>query len=363
MRIVAGVATDTGRVRDHNEDSYVVEPPLYAIADGMGGAKAGEVASQLALETIVDLRRTGETALEDDVRQANRIVFARSEEDPKFAGMGTTLTAVLASAEALHLVHVGDSRAYLLREGRLRQLTQDHTLVDRMVAAGEISRDEADVHPQRNVLIRSLGTEPKIDVDAQDVGLLEGDRVLICSDGLTDMVTEDQIVAILDVTRGNPQDAADRLVRAANRAGGVDNITAIVLEVQTGEPEPGTVAATPTTDGTPARRPPWRPIIGLLAAAVVLFVAYTAFRAYVDNQWYVGISNGHVAIFQGIPAAPFGIELSHVDEDTGIDAADVERLQTFPELAEGINFDSRDAAAAAVEQMRQDLKKQHTGKR
>ena len=117
MRIAAGVATDTGRVRDHNEDSYLVEPPLYAIADGMGGAKAGEVASQLALETIIDLQRTGTGTIEDEVREANRIVFARSGEDPKFAGMGTTVTAVLASAEALHLVHVGDSRAYLLRDG------------------------------------------------------------------------------------------------------------------------------------------------------------------------------------------------------------------------------------------------------
>ena len=362
MRIVAGVTTDTGRVRDHNEDSYVVEPPLYAVADGMGGAKAGEVASQLALETIIDLQRGGGTALEDEVREANRIVFERSGEDAKFAGMGTTLTAVLASTEALHLVHVGDSRAYLLRDGLLRQLTHDHTLVDRMVEAGEISRDEADVHPHRNVLLRALGTEPKVDLEAQDVGLLEGDRVLICSDGLTDMVTEDQIVAILDVTGGNPQEAADRLVRAANRAGGVDNITALVLEVEPGDPGSGTVSTAPTAPDR-RRRPPWRAILGLLAAAVVLFVAYTAFRSYTDRQWYVGVSDGNVAIFQGIPAAPFGVELSHVDEDTGIDAADVERLQTFPDLAEGINFDSREAAAAAVDQMREDLKKQEQGKR
>jgi PPM family protein phosphatase len=362
MRIVAGVATDTGRVRDHNEDSYVVEPPLYAIADGMGGAKAGEVASQLALETIIDLQRAGETTLEDDVREANRIVFARSEEDTKFTGMGTTLTAVLASAEALHLVHVGDSRAYLLRDGLLRQLTRDHTLVDRMVEAGEISRDEADVHPHRNVLLRSLGTEPKIDIEAHDVGLLEGDRILICSDGLTDMVTEDQIVAILDVTEGNPQDAADRLVRAANRAGGVDNITAIVLEVQPGEPEAGTVAAAPMRTSAPARRTPWRAIIAVITLVVVAFAGYTAFRSYVDNQWYVGVSNGHVAIYQGIPAAPFGIELSHVDEETDLDAAAVERLQTFPNLAEGINYDDRDAAVAAIEQMRADLKKQERQK-
>ena len=205
MRIVAGVATDTGRVRDHNEDAYIVEPPLYAIADGMGGANAGEVASQLALETIGDMQRAGETTLDDEVREANRVVFARSGEDTKFAGMGTTVTAALASAEALHLVHVGDSRAYLLRAGSLRQLTHDHTLVDRMVQAGEISRDEADVHPHRNVLIRALGTEPKVDVEALDLGLLEGDQVLICSDGLTDMVTENQISAILDVARGAPQ--------------------------------------------------------------------------------------------------------------------------------------------------------------
>jgi PPM family protein phosphatase len=358
MRIVAGVATDTGRVRDHNEDSYVVEPPLFAVADGMGGAKAGEVASQLALETIVDLQRSGETTLEDEVREANRIVFARSEEDPNFAGMGTTLTAALASTESLHLVHVGDSRAYLLRDGRLRQLTHDHTLVDRMVEAGEISRDEADVHPHRNVLLRALGTEPKVDVEAQDVGLLEGDRALLCSDGLTTMVTEEQIVAILDVTQGEPQDAAERLVRAANRAGGIDNITAIVLEVQPGEPEAGTVAPAPATVAEPPRRVPWRPIVGLIAAAAVLFAAYTVFRSYVDNQWYVGVSNGHVAIFQGIPAAPFGFELSHVDEDTGIDAAEAERLETFQNLEEGINYGSREDAVAAIDQMREDLRKQ-----
>jgi protein phosphatase len=363
MRIAAGVATDTGRVRDHNEDSYVVEPPLYAIADGMGGAKAGEVASQLALETIVDMQRSGETTLEDEVREANRVVFARSEEDTKFTGMGTTLTAVLASAEALHLVHVGDSRAYLLREGRIRQLTHDHTLVDRMVEAGEISRDEADVHPHRNVLLRSLGTEPKVDVEAQDVGLLEGDRILICSDGLTDMVTEDQIVAILDVTQGKPQEAADRLVRAANRAGGVDNITALVLEVEPGEPEAGTVAPAPSTSAASGRRAPWRTIVAVIAIVVVLFAAYTAFRSYVDDQWYVGVSNGHVAIYQGVPAAPFGIELSHVDEETDLDAAAVERLQTFPNLPQGINYDSRDEAVAAIAQMRDDLKKQERQQR
>jgi protein phosphatase len=353
MRIVAGVATDTGRVRDHNEDAYILEPPLYAIADGMGGANAGEVASQLALETIGDMQRAGETTLDEEVREANRVVFARSGEDAKLAGMGTTVTAALASAEALHLAHVGDSRAYLLRAGSLRQLTHDHTLVDRMVQAGEISRDEADVHPHRNVLIRALGTEPKVDVEALDLGLLEGDQVLICSDGLHDMVTESQIGAILNVARGAPQDAAERLVRAANRAGGIDNITAIVLEVEPGQPEEGTVAAAPAP-AEPARKVPWRAITIVITTIVLLLVAYTVFRSYLDRQWYLGVSNGHVALYQGIPAAPFGIHLSHVDLDTGLDAVKIEQFH-YEGLEDGITFPSREAALTTIQTMQADL--------
>jgi PPM family protein phosphatase len=357
VRIVAGVATDTGRVRDHNEDAYIVEPPLYAIADGMGGANAGEVASQLALETIGDMQRAGDTTLDDEVREANRVVFARSSEDTKFAGMGTTVTAALASTEALHLVHVGDSRAYLLRAGSLRQLTRDHTLVDRMVQAGEISRDEADVHPHRNVLIRALGTEPKVDVEALDLGLLDGDQVLICSDGLHDMVTEGQITAILDIARGAPQDAAERLVRAANRAGGIDNITAIVLEVEAGEPEVGTVA--PASASAPAAlRIPWRAVTVVLTTIVLLLVAYTVFRSYLDRQWYLGVSDGHVALYEGIPAAPFGIHLSHVDLDTGIDATAIAKFPSYQGLNEGITYTSRDSALQTVAQMQADLRKQ-----
>jgi protein phosphatase len=358
MRIVAGVATDTGRVRDHNEDAYIVEPPLYAIADGMGGANAGEVASQLALETIGDMQRAGETALDDEVREANRVVFARSGEDAKFAGMGTTVTAALASANALHLVHVGDSRAYLLRAGSLRQLTRDHTLVDRMVEAGEISRDEADVHPHRNVLIRALGTEPKVDVEALDLGLLEGDQILICSDGLHDMVTEEQIGAILDIARGAPQDAADRLVRAANRAGGIDNITAIVLEVEPGDPDAGTVAEAQTGSAASERRVPWRAITVVLTAIVLLLVAYTVLRSYLDRQWYLGVSDGHVALYQGIPAAPFGVHLSHVDLDTGIDVTAIAKFPSYQGLDQGITYTSRDSAMQTVAQMQADLRAQ-----
>ena len=363
MRIVAGVATDVGRVREGNEDAFIVEPPLYAVADGMGGARAGEVASQLALHTIAELWRRGSGTLEDEVREANDIVFARAGEDQRYAGMGTTLTAAVASAEAIHLAHVGDSRAYLVRAGLLRQLTRDHTLVDRMVQAGEITRDEADVHPHRNVLIRALGTEPRVDVDVDDIGLLEGDRVLLCSDGLTTMVTEDQILAVLNATVGKPQDAADRLVRAANRAGGIDNITALVLDVEEGEPDSGAIAAASPVAAPPnggGRRRAWRWIAAAVAVILVTTVAYTALRSYVDDQWYVGVSNGHVAIFQGIPAAPFGFELSHVDLDTGLAAAEVEQLATFPGLADGINATSREEALQIVEAMRQDVETSKT---
>jgi len=356
MRITAGVATDVGQVRQGNEDAFVVEPPLYAVADGMGGARAGEVASQLALSTITEMQKAGTASLEDEVREANRIVFARAGEDERYAGMGTTLTAVLASPEAIHLAHVGDSRAYLSRASTLRQLTRDHTLVDRMVQAGEITRDEAEVHPHRNVLLRALGTEPKVDVDADDIGLLEGDRIVLCSDGLTTMVAEDQILAILDATVGKPQDAADRLVRAANRAGGIDNITVIVLDVDAGDPDEGTVAEAPVAVRPNRRWWPW--IVGAIAGVLLLGAAFTVFRSYVDKQWYVGVSNGHVAIYQGIPASPFGFDLSHVDLDTELDAAAVEQLATFPDLRDGINVDSRDAALATVEQMRQDLQQQ-----
>ena len=238
MKVQVGVATDIGRVREGNEDSYLIEPPLYAVADGMGGHRGGEVASQLALETIEDLFRKDEGSLVEQVRSANHAVFMQSQEDTAVSGMGTTLTAALVEGSQLQLAHVGDSRAYLLRADSLRQLTADHTLVARMVKTGEITEAEAEVHPHRNVLTRSLGTEADVQVDEDVVGLLDGDRLLLCSDGLTGMVTEDQIKAILE-TEPDPQRASDRLIKAANRAGGIDNITVVVLDAIGEDDDPG----------------------------------------------------------------------------------------------------------------------------
>ena len=369
MKIVAGVATDIGRVREGNEDSYLVEPPLFAVADGMGGHRGGEVASQLALETIEERFRTGEGSLSEQVRLANRAVFDRSANDRKVAGMGTTLTAAIVTGEQAHLVHVGDTRAYLLRAGAMRQLTQDHTLVARMVRTGEISAEEAEVHPHRNVLTRVVGTEPDVVVDEETIGLLEGDRLLLCSDGLTGMVTEDQIRAILEAAT-NAQEAADRLVRAANRAGGVDNITALVLEAVVGDEDPAehpadAVRTMPAPVAPPAtrtdaialdRRRLIRWGVVAAAAAVVLLVGFFAFRAWLDTRWYVGVSDGgNVAIYQGIPASVLGFELSHIEVETPIAAAQALATGFHDGLNEGINVGSRSEANQLVAQIRKDV--------
>lgn len=346
MKVAAGVATDIGKVREANEDAYLVEHPLYAVADGMGGHRGGEVASQLALETIEASAVT--VTLADRVRDANRAVFERSGEDRAVAGMGTTLTAVVVTPDGLELAHVGDSRAYLMRGGSLRQLTQDHTLVDRMVRAGEITADEADVHPHRNVLLRSLGTEPEVQVDEQQVALLDGDRVVLCSDGLTGMITEDQLLAIVTTTP-DPQETADRLVKAANRAGGIDNITVVVIDVlrEEGDPEPVIRA--------PRRTSPKRLAIisGITIVAVIALL--TATRAWIDSRWYVGVSGDNVAIYQGIPVEVLGVELSRVDLETSVDAGDAMALPFWASLADGVNVDSRQEALDTIATIEADL--------
>jgi PPM family protein phosphatase len=356
MRIEVGAATDIGRVREVNEDSYLVEAPLFAIADGMGGHRGGDVASSLALETVEARFLDGDGSLADQVREANRAVHDRSQADRAVSGMGTTLTAVIVEDATARLAHVGDSRAYLLRAGDLRQITSDHTLVARMVKAGEISAEEAAVHPHRNVITRSLGTEPSVAVDEDSLPLLDDDRLLLCSDGLTSMVQEDQIQAILEA-EPDPQRAADRLVRAANRAGGVDNITVLVLDAhaEDGDPPPGEL---PKISRRPSTK---RLIAGTLIAVVLVAGALVAARAYVDRQWYVGESGGRVAVFRGIPARPLGIALSDVDTQTDLPVEEVVALEVYRDLPDGISAGSRDDAYAIVEQMRADVAAQDPG--
>ena len=352
MRIEAGYATDIGRMRERNEDSVLVDPPLYAVADGMGGHRGGQVASQVALETMEQLASDVAGSLAEHVRRANRAVWDRSAEDERLSGMGTTLTAARIDGTSALLAHVGDSRAYLMRDGDLRQLTADHTLVARMVRSGEITAAEADVHPHKNVLTRALGTDAEVEVDEETISLSDGDRLLLCSDGLTGMVTEDQIQAILE-NSDDPQRAADQLVRAANRAGGVDNISVVVLDA-VGE---GDEAARPARSVAPSRRTMLR--WGLRAGLTILILAVLLFGArwWLDRQWYVGPEGGSVAVFQGIPLTIFGYELGQsVEIYEDLPTTEVRELESYPTFDEGIAVADREEGLTLVEQIAQDLR-------
>ena len=226
-------ATHTGRVRTNNEDSVgprdmgVETGPFVAgVADGMGGHVGGEVASRLALRAA--LEADGDVV--ERLRAANLAVAEAAAADPGLRGMGTTLTLARFDGGTVEIGHVGDSRAYLLRDGNLRQITTDHSLVAEMVSRGEISPEEADAHPYRNVITRALGLEPEVRIDRERADLRHGDVVLVASDGLTGMV-EDREIRDLLMEGEHPSDAVWTLVDAANAAGGVDNISVVVVEV------------------------------------------------------------------------------------------------------------------------------------
>ena len=223
-----GGVTDTGRRRRRNEDAYVCEPPLFAIADGMGGAQAGEVASRLAASALRESGADGggETRIVDLIQEANRRIYDRSSTDPNTSGMGTTMTVALVEGDRVAFGHVGDSRAYLVRDGRIEQLTEDHSLVN-----GKLSREEAETHPQKSVITRALGTDPDVDVDTFSVPAQTSDLFLLCSDGLTDMLSEEQILGVVERHRDDIDDALRTLVREANRGGGDDNITVVAFEI------------------------------------------------------------------------------------------------------------------------------------
>jgi PPM family protein phosphatase len=236
-----GHGTDTGKKRRRNEDEYVVSPPLFAIADGMGGAQAGELASSLAAGAVRDdetVSGSGERRVTELIQEANRRVYQRSNQDASASGMGTTMTVALVEDGAVVFGHVGDSRAYLIRDRRLEQLTEDHSLVAELVRSGKLSPEEAETHPQRSVITRALGTDPDVDVDTFSIPTQAGDLFMLCSDGLTSMVEDEAILEAAEKHRDDLQAAVKALIRAANKGGGEDNITVVLFEIGDGAGEP-----------------------------------------------------------------------------------------------------------------------------
>ena len=254
MKLVENAAlSHPGRKRRHNEDSYVDEPPLFVVADGMGGAQAGEVASGIVAAAFqrfgAEPGAAGTERLAATIRAANRRIYERAQIDTQASGMGTTTTAALVEGDHVAIGHVGDSRAYRVRDGELEQLTQDHSLVADLIRSGKLTPAEAETHPQRSVITRALGTDPEVDVDTFTVETQPGDVILLCSDGLTSMVDDGTILRLVSES-ASLDDAARALIKAANQKGGDDNITAVLFRI--GADEAATIAPpavpAPTTD-------------------------------------------------------------------------------------------------------------------
>jgi PPM family protein phosphatase len=392
-----GARSDVGLLRNGNEDSMYAGPRLLAVADGMGGHAAGEVASRVAIETVAALDEDlpGSdliTAMRDAVETANGYLRDMVAADGALEGMGTTLTALLAAGPRLGLVHVGDSRAYLLRAGTLHQITHDHTLVQSLVDEGRITPEEATTHPQRSWITRALDGRGEIELDLSIREAHAGDRYLLCTDGLSGVVSEETMHEALSVP--DPQDACDRLVELALRAGGPDNVTCIVADIVEHEPRAeapivGGAAAAADNDGggpvttdsaagraaaiSPRPAPVPRPApaaedaddtdggrgsrrLPLVLGGVVLLVVagviatWLALRA----QYYVGTASGPlqtVAVYRGVSGSVVGIDLSSVADSTDIP---VSALPPFrqSDVQDGIQAKSRDDAVRIVANLR-----------
>lgn len=361
-RIAAAGASDVGRSRQGNEDALLVSDSVFAVADGMGGHLAGEVASETALEPIRELegRIYGDpdeaiAALRDAVVAANETVSDLADREPAYRGMGTTLTAALVEGRRLHLAHVGDSRAYLFRRGHFSQLTDDHTLVQHLIDEGQLTREEAARHPQRSIITRAIGVSRDVEVDSMSLELEPDDQVLLCSDGLTGVVDDDTIAEVLG-GNDSPQATVQRLIDLANERGGPDNITVLLLRYEdpsaaTVEPRHRTIAITTRNDhadgdwagrlgsygsigrGGPPTATAEEPrqagrILGRASAivlALVVVVALVVGGAWflLSQSYFVGLDGEQLVIYQGIDATLGPIELARVVERTELTVDDV----------------------------------------
>ena len=379
--------TDPGRRRRNNEDVFVCEPPLFAIADGMGGAQAGEVASGLAAEALKegeDGTGTTEERVDALIQSANRRVYEKAQEDMALAGMGTTLTLALVGEGSVTFGHVGDSRAYRLRDGTLEQITQDHSLVAELARAGKLSEEEAETHPQRSVITRALGTDRDVDGDVFTVETESGDVFLLCSDGLSDMVGDRTIEQTLQKHRANLKKAAQELVKVANKGGGEDNITVLLFEVGPaveGRDEAAAAAdesddedtlseldgvpviaakpdewsqdgdaPEPVVDHGPQRRSRAR-VYWIIAIAILLAIIGLGLFGLSQSHFVGAQKDGHVAVYQGLPYDIAGINLYRTVYVSRVLAAQLtqsERQHLFNHDLRG--FDSAKAALRRYEE-------------
>jgi protein phosphatase len=360
--------TDTGRQRRENEDSAFARAPVFVVADGMGGAQAGEVASKIAIEAFeAGLGDSGspEERLAVRAREANRRIYDRSRTAPGAEGMGTTLTAAYLDDESVAIAHVGDSRAYLFRDGELTRLTQDHSLVDELVRRGKLTEEQAAEHPQRSIITRALGPEPEVEVDTYGFSVRSGDVLLLCSDGLTSMISEEQIAQVLGSAE-SLDEAADNLIQEANDAGGRDNITVVLTRLEEVESADGALdrptmlapavapdqpAAVAPTAPPPSFAPPEspskkltpvpaaaaaeapsgrardrryvKPVAALIAVLIVLFLLGGGGYLATRQLYFVGTnSQGIVTIYRGLPYnLPAGLHLYETYFVSGVPAS------------------------------------------
>ena len=336
--------THVGHVRSGNEDAFLLAPPLFAVADGLGGHQAGEVASSIAIDTLLEAapRQADAKALGRAVRRANAAVIDAARTGKGRSGMGTTVTAAMLDGTRVALAHVGDSRAYLLHLGQLQQLTQDHSMVADLVREGRLTPDEARVHPNRSVITRALGSDPDMMADTFEVDAASGDRLLLATDGLTGLVPDAEIERILGAAP-TPRDAVDTLIDAALDAGGHDNVTVVVTDI-----------------GKPAHRrggrapggPRWGiRLLWLVALVGVVAAAAWAAHSYARSQAYLVDEGGYVALYEGVPGSFAGITLNWRSEVTTVPVDALDTI-TAMRLRSGIRFDGLSDARARVDEYR-----------
>jgi protein phosphatase len=371
-----GARTDVGLVRDGNEDSLYAGSRLLVVADGVGGSVAGEIASKLTVQALAPLDNDASitdplAALREAVLRADVALRDAIDQDPHLAGMGTTLTAILGAGNGVGLAQLGDSRAYLLRGGEMTQISRDHTLVQSLVDEGQITAEEAAVHPRRSWILRALDGRGEAEPDLIPLSPVAGDRYLLCSDGLSDYVEAAAIAGAL-AEGDDPQQVCDRLVDLALQAGAPDNVTCIVAEPVDGEPP----ARPPVISGaaaTPDREPPspthqFPPSVAVesrggggigrrlamvaLAVVVLIAVAIGATFLYVRSQWYVADDNGTVAIYHGVRGSFAGVSLSRLGNATDLPADQV--TQADKTLLTNGQVSSNSKAAAELATLRGD---------